>query len=272
MSTYTPITEKAQGQNQTETSESDTEPSLEQPLHATVELEVQAKVDTNHPDSHRRQNGDQQDFTGQTLAQEERIKAREQELTHIRERAHTSRQKDRAARSRRRAHRRCSDDRTAPTDPREVLTQDQLATVNQEAERLAGRYEDGPNRAAIARRLAEQVQESGDVTTAVLHTVEAIRDHAGTIVPIGELEATTGEVSVEGELRTLWNSDHPKIQQVGLLADETGTTKLTVWKKSKQPLINEGERVRVRQAATSWHEGRIHIAATGWSRFEFPER
>ncbi len=41
---------------------------------------------------------------------------------------------------------------------------------------------------------------------------------------------------------------------------------------STQPLIDEGEQVRLVAVATSWYDGRVSVALTGWSRIDSPER
>jgi len=103
--------------------------------------------------------------------------------------------------------------------------------------------------------------------------VEQAKTSPGVVVPIAKIgEVPSSEVSVAGRVKTLWTPSSPKIAQVGLLEDETGTTKFTTWKKSDQPRVEEGERIRVYKAAKSWSGGRVHIAATGWTEITFPDR
>lgn len=64
----------------------------------TVEQEKQAKVDANHPDGITQEGPDH--LYGQTLAQEERIRAREAELEHISAQAELGTQEGRAKRTR----------------------------------------------------------------------------------------------------------------------------------------------------------------------------
>ena len=139
---------------------------VEEPeLRATVELEVQATVDTNHPDARR---------TGMTLEAEERMAGREMEIERTSRRVELSRQNDREARTRRVAaqgsrQRRCAFHERATSvepecepgldDPRARLSQEELAGVNQEADRLA-RSLDCWKRPAIARRLARRCNSS----------------------------------------------------------------------------------------------------------------
>ncbi|GAA5434829.1 hypothetical protein Hjap01_04321 [Haloarcula japonica] len=157
-------------------------------------------------------------------------------------------------------------------DPRVELSQDELATVNTEADRLATRV-DGWSRAAVSRRLAEAVVDGTDITSAVVRVFEELQTAPGGTVPIDALEdVDRKEVSVEGRIEVLWDSDSPAIAQVGLIADESGKTKVTIWEKSNAPWIEEGEQVRIHGAAKNWYDGRISLAVTGWSTLHFPER
>jgi ssDNA-binding replication factor A large subunit len=79
-------------------------------------------------------------------------------------------------------------------------------------------------------------------------------------------------VSVSGKVVQLWEPGHPAIQDVGLIADESGQIKFTIWTKSRCCAVKEGEQVRFRAAARNWYRGRCSLALTGESRVEFPER
>lgn len=250
-------------------------------FRAGVEQETQAKVDSNHPD------GIVQDYSHLTLAQEERIKAREAELDRISAKAEFGKQDGRERRTRKAAatgsskrrsefqRRRASVEPMADPDrpdPRVELTQEQLAEVNKQSMRLAERV-DGWSRAAISRWLAEEVVMGRELTSAVVEVLEELLTAPGRVVPIGKLEEVGREkVSIEGRVETLWEPASPAIAQVGLLKDETGTTKVTIWKASDAPMIEEGERVRIHGAARNWYNGRVSLAVTGWTTIHFPER
>ncbi len=238
-------------------------------LRPTVEMEVQAKVDANHPD------GIVQDYSHLPLAQEERIRAREAELEHISAQAELGMQEGRAERTwevvveQRRERRRANRE----PDPREKLSRDELGSVNQEAGRIAERIHGGPSRAAVARSLATRVKSGQDLTEAVFATLDEQKQSPGVILSIEEVsEVRTSEVSVEGEIVELWEPSTHSIQQVGLIADETGKIKFTIWRKSRQTKVREGERVRFRGAKKNWYQGRCSIALTYHSRIHFPER
>jgi len=254
-------------------------------FQATVQMEVQAKVDANHPDG-MVDTSDERIY-GATLEQEERIRAREAELERISAQAEMGTQEGREKRTRdiaakRSAERRAEFQKRAASvdrwadperdDPRAELTQEQLAAVNKQSMRLAEKL-DGWSRAAIGRRLGEAVVSGKDLTSAVVGVFEELQTAPGQVVPIGMLEnVNRKEVSIEGTVTVLWESDSPAIQQVGLIEDDSGKTKLTSWVASDQPWIEEGERVRIHGAAKNWYNGRVSVALTGWSTVHFPER
>lgn len=254
-------------------------------FQATVQMEVQAKVDANHPDG-MVDTSDERIY-GATLEQEERIRAREAELERISAQAEMGTQEGREKRTRdiaakRSAERRAEFQKRAASvdpwadperdDPRAELTQEQLAAVNKQSMRLAEKL-DGWSRAAIGRRLGEAVVSGKDLTSAVVGVFEELQTAPGQVVPIGMLEnVNRKEVSIEGTVTVLWESDSPAIQQVGLIEDDSGKTKLTSWVASNQPWIEEGERVRIHGAAKNWYNGRVSVALTGWSTVHFPER
>jgi len=247
------------------------------PPEPSVEQETQARID--YADD--REFGDR--LFGQTLEAEERMQAREWEIERTRTRMDRSQRSDREARCREDvrsrmerlhvefAERRGSVDRWADpreADAREQLPSEVLARVNRAARRISEKFP-GFTPAAVSRLVAERAVETGDVESAVLATYEALEVDPGSVVPIGRLGDVKGsEVSVQGRVVTLWQPTHTSIAQVGLLEDESGRTKFTSWKKSGQPTVEEGETVRIREAAKSWYDGRCSIALTGRSRLE----
>ncbi|WP_224337920.1 OB-fold nucleic acid binding domain-containing protein [Haloprofundus halobius] len=254
-------------------------------LRATVRMEVQAKVDFNHPDGIVDSSDER--IRGATLAQEERIRAREAELEHISTQATLGLQEGRAERTREnvgtqsRQWRREFQKRAASVDPwaapdrqdpREELSREELAAVNTQAARMREKL-GGWSQAAISRRLAERVVDGTDVLSAVVGVFEELQTAPGRIVSIGMLgEVDRRDVSIEGRVETLWEPSSPKIAQVGLIGDESGRTKVTVWERSNQPRVSEGEQVRIHGAARNWYNGRVSLAVTGWSTVLFPER
>ncbi|MFC7070481.1 SOSS complex subunit B family protein [Halobaculum lipolyticum] len=253
-------------------------------LRATVELETQAKIDSeaiaavdgmgelDHP-------------YGMTLEAQEKWEAREAEKQRTRERRKTQSAVREAGNRVCVAHgsmqrRQRFRERAASVEPafekedaREALSCAELAAVNQQAARIAEGVRESGTRAAISRRLADEVCEGRSVLSASIRVLEAEQRRAGTVVPIGELEAVSRrEVSIEGRVEQLWNPNHTAIAQVGLIADETSRVKVTVWKASDAPWMDEGERVRIRGAAKNWYNGRVSLAVTGDTSVHFPER
>ena len=240
-------------------------------LRPSVEQETQGKVDTRHPDARPE---------GLTLEAEERMQAREWEIarTHERWRGHETDEREARTRTaagegsieRRRefGKRAASVDPWADperADPRELLTRDELGSVNREAARLHAELR-GWSRAAISRRLAERVADGVDLSSAVMQTLEELQMGPGHVIPIAAVgRVDRQEVDLEGTVSVLWASEHPAIRQVGLIEDETGTIKFTSWTKSRARVVREGDRVRLRNVATSWYEGRVSVAVTGWS-------
>ena len=254
-------------------------------FQATVQMEVQAKVDANHPDG--MVDTSEERIYGATLEQEERIRAREAELERISAQAEMGTQEGREKRTRDIAAKRSAARRTefqkraasvdpwvdpGRDDPRVELTKEQLAAVNTQSMRLAEKL-DGWSRAAIGRRLGEAVVGGKDLMSAVVGVFEELETAPGQVVPIGKLEEVDRkEVSIDGRVTQLWEPSSPSIAQVGLIEDDSGKTKLTSWIASDQPWIEEGERVRIHGAAKNWYNGRVSVALTGWSTVMFPER
>ena len=190
-------------------------------FEAAVEQETQAKVDANHPDGIADTSEDR--IHGVTLEQEERIRAREAELERISAQAELGTQEGREQRTREVVREQCGRDEPAPaerTDPREKLTQEELAAVNEQAMRISDEVQGGWVRAVVAKQLAEKVQRGQDMTKAVLETLEELKAVPGAIVPIADVpDVPVGEVTVEGTIETLWEPSSSTIQQVGLIAD-----------------------------------------------------
>ncbi|PGF13888.1 DNA-binding protein [Natrinema sp. CBA1119] len=254
-------------------------------FQATVQMEVQAKVDANHPDG--MVDTSEERIYGATLEQEERIRAREAELERISAQAEMGTQEGREKRTRDIAAKRSAEWRAEfqkraasvdpwadpeRDDPRAELTQKQLAAVNKQSMRLAEKL-GGWSRAAIGRRLGEAVVGGKDLMSAVVGVFEELQTAPGQVVPIGMLEdVNRKEVSIEGTVTQLWEPSSSAISQVGIIEDESGRTKLTSWVASDQPWIEEGERVRIHGSAKNWYNGRVSVALTGWTTVHFPER
>jgi hypothetical protein len=248
-------------------------------LQRSVTQEIQAKVDTNHFEVAGR---------GLTLEAEERMQAREAEISRTSSVWHKRQDSNREARTRgvvergNEARRRRFSKRAASVDrwedpdrvdPRAEMAREELASVNRQAERIQERMKTGTTTAALSKKLARRMADGADIVDASVSVTEEEWLAPGTVVPIAKIgEANRSEVDIAGRVKVLWESSCPAISQVGLIEDETSITKFTCWTASDQPLVKEGERVRFRSVAKSWYEGRVSVALTGWSRVEFPER
>ncbi|MWV39609.1 DNA-binding protein [Natrialba sp. INN-245] len=237
----------------------------------SIEQETHTKVETNHPETvvGREEN----EFGHLPLAQEERIRAREEELELISAKATFGRQEEREKRTREVVLEQRRERRVEQADPRPELEQAQLAEVNKQSVRITETVRGGPSRAAVSRRLAKKVTDGKSMIDATLEEMDEVKAESGTIVDIADVpEVEAGEVDVEGEIIELWGPSKASISQVGLIADDTEKMKFTIWTNSYQTNVSEGETVRIRNAAKNWHNERCNLAVTGWSRLEFPER
>ena len=250
----------------------------ESELRPSVAQEINAKVDGIAPGSVSQ---------GMSLEDEEKMAAREWEVRRTRVRWDRRQDSDREGRTRsvveeENAERRyeigkraASVDRWADPDiddPRVQLSRMQLGEVNRQAARLAGELR-GWSRAAISRRLAERVVDGVEMLDAVVAVYDELQECGGQVIPISRVERVDEyEVDIEGEVSVLWEPSCAAIRQVGLLEDDSGRIKFTSWRKSGQPLVREGERVRLRAVAKNWYEGRCSVALTGKTLVSFSEQ
>jgi hypothetical protein len=94
------------------------------------------------------------------------------------------------------------DDRRDPDapDPRERLSGEELAAVNQESRRIQDGIPGAGSTAAISRELAEQVLRTGDLLSATVAVADRRTTEPGTVTPISRLgDVPHGEVDFEGE-------------------------------------------------------------------------
>jgi hypothetical protein len=235
-------------------------------FRADVEREVQGKVDTNHPDAQAVAD----DGTNEHLTriQEERIAGRDAELERISARATVGRQAGRERRCRDVAEERVGGRRERldvgyEGDPRERLTKEELATVHQRAKDLEEQLTFAGQHRAIARQIAERVvNDRESVLDAALNTREALLESRGVVKPIARVRPTHWSVTVEGSVTRLFEPASRTHQQVGILADASGSVKLTVWRSAEVgTVLHEGDRVRIHDASPGEYNGRTTLAA-----------
>jgi hypothetical protein len=154
------------------------------------------------------------------------------------------------------------------------LSQTDLAGVNQQAAEIAATVDRSGSRAAIARRLARRVASGTDLATASLAVLERTYERPGAIVPLGKLaDVAARTVTVEARVEQLWSPARANMAQVGLLADDTGRVKLTVWVKARpNQRLREGDRIRVEAARLNYYRGRPTLATDGDTRLVVCER
>ena len=241
-------------------------------FRATVEMEIQGKVDANHPEGgvaqreYEQKREQEEEFAHLTLEQEERIRGREAELERISAKAEFGTQDGRAARTRAIAIEMCGraqDKSGRGIDPRERLSQAELAQVNKQAARIAKRLGSGPSQAVIGKRLGERVAAGQEITEAVFETVEAIQAEPGVVQPIAAVDSWASEATIEGEVAVLFEPASNSQQQVGYVEDESGQIKVTVWEKSQQKtVLSEGDRVRIYAGKPGSYRGETTLAVT----------
>jgi hypothetical protein len=262
-----PIREKVSVEQESEQDAVEDTPEL----RPTVELQTQAKIDSDVRDAIATTD-EQAHPHGMTLEAQEKWEAREAEKRRTRERedrAQTSRREELCREMTKAKH--CG--QFSVTDLREQLDVETRREIKKEAIRLEEKCRGGLGVKAIERELATRVNSGRSMQDAVLDMVEDVQAAPGAIVALGELEQVGRKwVDVRGQIAELWEPSHPSMQQVGLIEDETGRSKVTIWQKANQPIVSEGQTVRIRDAAVSWYQGRASLALTGRSTVSFPER
>lgn len=61
------------------------------------------------------------------------------------------------------------------------------------------------------------------------------------LVKIEDLKPDSGFVTIEGTVIQLWNPSSEKIRQTGLIKDETGIIKFTIWNSNELLEVYENE-------------------------------
>jgi replication factor A1 len=66
----------------------------------------------------------------------------------------------------------------------------------------------------------------------------------------------------------LWENTHESISQVGLLGDETGIIKFTIWKNAELPLLEQGESYLLRSVVVGEYNDRFQVQVNKNSSIE----
>lgn len=69
-------------------------------------------------------------------------------------------------------------------------------------------------------------------------------------------------VSMKVKVLRLWDSRSDKVAQLGLIGDQSGNIRFTIWKKSYQPTLKVGRSYHIRNAVTDYFGGSYQIQAT----------
>jgi hypothetical protein len=209
-----PVGQRVDGASQVIAEASADEEGIEV-LRPTRELEKQGKRDydwTRDPDLDHP--------AGMTLAGEERMLGREQEMERQRERAlhfheadteveraRSARvQADADARQKREDFAERADlaaDRDPETDPREKMDPETLGRINELSRTVAEKFEDGPTYAAVSKEIAEKVDSGTSPGEAALAVTERLVGSEWAVVPIGRLEESMADW--RSQLRDEWD-------------------------------------------------------------------
>ena len=230
----------------------------------------------------------QGEFGNKTLYQQECIEAREAELEQISRRAganperypRTTEKRAREEQSMAVHQKRMEECRTEVEagaregivargyvdDPREHIEtakgapdRETIGQLNQEAERVADRF--GQSRAVMGKRIAEKVTEGAAVPEAVMSLVEELCEDRTVRTPLSMVDPTDSWATVEGVVAKLFEPASSNQQQVGIIEDESGEVKTTVWRNSRMDVVlSEGDVVRIQDAKPGRYNGQLTLA------------
>ncbi len=77
-----------------------------------------------------------------------------------------------------------------------------------------------------------------------------------------DIDDTGRNVIMKVKVLKLWDTRSDKVAQMGLVGDETGNIRLTIWKKAYQPQIRVGRCYHIHNAVTDFFGGSYQIQAT----------
>ncbi|MDS0261949.1 hypothetical protein NDI56_21310 [Haloarcula sp. S1CR25-12] len=151
-------------------------------------------------------------------------------------------------------------------DPFERLDGGTAATVRETAAKLSDRLLTGPTLEALEHRLAGKVLGGQSLYTAMSNLQDECFQEAGVIQPIATVPVIPSKYNVEadiqGEVTTLWQPKSSSQQQVGIIKDDTGTIKFTIWTRSGQDVIlHEGDLVRIVAGKVGKYNDQATLAA-----------
>lgn len=75
-------------------------------------------------------------------------------------------------------------------------------------------------------------------------------------------------VNIRGKVVQLWDNTHESISQVGLIGDETGTIKFTVWDSAGMPLVEENKNYLFKNVVVNEWNGKFQVNVNKSSSIE----
>lgn len=67
-------------------------------------------------------------------------------------------------------------------------------------------------------------------------------------------------INLKVKIVDLWQNEHESIRQIGLIGDETGTTKFVSWEKANLPTMEDGKCYSIENVVTKEYEGTFSVA------------
>jgi len=231
-----------------------------------------------------------EDLTGLPLEAQERLHGLREERKRQREKALATHVIgiDRETRSREellseyRARRADYNDRVIgdnihSSDPFELLDEETGERVREAADRISDWLVTPRNHAILEHRLGSKVARGQDLFTAQSNVLDELYQEAGVVQPISSVPVIPSKYNVEADIQgtvaTLWQPKSGTQQQVGLIEDDTGSIKFTVWTKSSQgTILHEGDTVRIVAGKVGKYRGQATLAADSETRITVIER
>ncbi len=93
---------------------------------------------------------------------------------------------------------------------------------------------------------------------------EAFKPGSAGLVSISSVKEDNKWITVKGKVMQLWDPTSPSISQTGLIGDDTGVVRLTIFAKSADKLaitLEEGESYEFRNVVSSIWQGQISLKA-----------
>ncbi len=89
--------------------------------------------------------------------------------------------------------------------------------------------------------------------------------------PVENISGATEDgkwLGVRGKVIQLWDNSHESISQVGLIGDETGTIKFTVWESANAPLVEENKSYLFKNVVVNEWNGKFQLNVNKTSSIE----